>query len=251
VITAVDTNLLLDMNFDGARFVDSAELYDAIYHFKDYARECERLRKLIEHEVSGARTVLDVACGTGGHARFLKDHYEVDGVDLNEGYLRAARARNPAGTYTRADMTDFNVGRTYDAVICLFSAIGNVGTVQRLARAVACMARHVRSRGVLIVEPWFTPDKWNPGGVFIHAGEIGVEKVCRMSLSSREGNLSILQFHYLRGTPTAIEHYSERLELTLFTRDDMTRAFESAGMQVRYDPQGLMGRGLYIAKPRR
>jgi hypothetical protein len=135
-------------------------------------------------------------------------------------------------------MIDFNLGKTYDAVICLFSAIGNVGTVDRLERAVACMARHVRLGGVLIVEPWFTPDKWSPGGVFIYAGEIGVEKVCRMSLSGREGNLSILQFHYLRGTPTAIEHYSERLELALFTRENMTRAFEFAGMQVRYDPEG-------------
>ncbi|HEY2104505.1 MAG TPA: class I SAM-dependent methyltransferase, partial [Candidatus Binataceae bacterium] len=187
---------------------------------------------------------------TGGHARFLKNHYAVDGVDINDQYLQAARARNPAGTYTRADMTDFNLGQTYDAVICLFSAIGNVGTVERLQRAVACMARHVKSAGVLIVEPWFTPDKWNPGGVFINAGVIGADKVCRMSLSSRQGNLSILQFHYLRGTPTAIEHYSERLELALFTRDEMTQAFESAAMQVRYDPEGLMGRGLYIARPR-
>jgi SAM-dependent methyltransferase len=238
------------MDSDAVRFVESAELYDAIYSFKDYARECERLRNLIEGEVPGARTVLDVACGTGGHARFLKNHYAVDGVDINDQYLQAARARNPAGTYTRADMTDFNLGKTYDSVICLFSAIGNVGTLERLRRAVACMTLHVRSGGVLILEPWFTPDKWNPGGVYINAGVIGADKVCRMSLSSREGNLSILQFHYLRGTPTAIEHYRERLELALFTRDEMTHAFESAGMQVRYDPEGLMGRGLYIARLR-
>lgn len=238
------------MDGDGARFVESAELYDGIYHFKDYARECGRLRNLIDGDVSGAGTILDVACGTGGHARFLKNHYQVDGVDINDQYLQAARTKNPAGSYTRADMTNFNLGKTYDAVICLFSAIGNVGTIDRLERAVACMARHVRPGGVLIIEPWFTPDRWNPGGVFINAGEIGADKVCRMSLSGREGNLSILQFHYLRGTPTAIEHYSERLELALFTRDDMTRAFDLAGMQVRYDPEGLMGRGLYIGWPR-
>ena len=57
-------------------------------------------------------------------------------------------------------------------------------------------------------------------------------------------------FHYLRGTPDGIEHYSERMELALFTRDEMTRAFESAGMAVRYDPEGLMGRGLYLATHR-
>jgi hypothetical protein len=35
-------------------FIDSPELYDAIYHFKDYARECDRLRSLI-NEVVPAR----------------------------------------------------------------------------------------------------------------------------------------------------------------------------------------------------
>jgi SAM-dependent methyltransferase len=231
-------------------FVDSAELYDAIYHFKNYARECERLRGLIGEAVPAASTILDVACGTGEHAKFLKEHYAVDGVDINEDYLRAARLKNPAGNYTRADMTDFDLGRTYDVVMCLFSAIGRVTTFERLERAIACMARHVRPGGVLIVEPWFTPDQWNPGSLFVHVGEIGVAKVCRMSLSSRDGDVSILLYRYLRGTPEGIEHYTERLELGLFTRDEMTWAFESVQMAVRYDSEGLMGRGLYLAMQR-
>ena len=231
-------------------FVESAELYDAIYHFKNYARECERLRSLIGEALPAASTILDVACGTGEHAKFLKEHYAVDGVDINEDYLRAARLKNPAGNYTRADMTDFDLGRTYDVVTCLFSAIGRVTTFERLERAIACMARHVRPGGALIVEPWFTPDQWNPGSLFVHVGEIGAAKVCRMSLSGRDGDVSILLYHYLRGTPEGIEHYTERLELGLFTRDEMTWAFESVRTAVRYDSEGLIGRGLYLAMQR-
>ena len=158
-------------------FVESSELYDAIYHFKNYARECEILRAVIAVAAPGARTILDVACGTGQHDRFLKDHFTVDGIDLNESYLQAARAKNSAGRYTRADMTDFDLATTYDAVTCLFSAIGYVRTVDMMQRAVACMARHVKPSGVLIVEPWLTPQDWKPGSSFIHAGEIGADKV--------------------------------------------------------------------------
>jgi SAM-dependent methyltransferase len=231
-------------------FIESAELYDAIYSFKNYAREADRLRAMIKELVPGARTVLDVACGTGEHAKFLKQHYSVDGVDINEDYLRAARLKNPAGSYISADMIEFNLNRTYDVVTCLFSAIGIVGTFERLERAIVSMARHVRPGGALIVEPWFTPDRWRSGSVFVQAAEIAADKVCRMSLSGREGDISILLFHYLRGTANGIEHYSERIELGLFTRDEMTWAFESAGLEPRYESEGLMGRGLYIAKTR-
>jgi SAM-dependent methyltransferase len=231
-------------------FLESSELYDAIYHFKNYAHESEILRAVIAVAAPGARTVLDVACGTGEHDKFLKQHYAVDGIDLNENYLRAARVKNPAGRYTRADMTAFDLSAPYDAVTCLFSAIGYVRTVDRMNRAIACMARHVKPGGALIVEPWITPDAWKPGNTFLHAGEIGADKVCRMSVGSREGNLSITLMHYLRGTPNGIEHYSEQLDLGLFTRDEMTRAFESANMNVRYDTEGLMGRGMYIAHRR-
>src|ERR1700752_2391846 len=92
------------------RFVESAELYDAIYQFKNYKRECERLRALIDEAVPAGSTILDVACGTGEHARFLKAHFAVDGVDINENYLRAARLKNPTGDYTLADMTNFGLG---------------------------------------------------------------------------------------------------------------------------------------------
>jgi hypothetical protein len=112
------------------------------------------------------------------------------------------------------------------------------------------MARHVKPGGVLIVEPWLTPPDWKSGTGHLHAGEIDADKVCRMTVSSQEGNLSVMLMHYLRSTSGGIEHYSERLELGLFTRDEMTHAFELANMDVRYDDQGLMGRGLYIAKTR-
>jgi SAM-dependent methyltransferase len=240
----------MSAGFESRGFLDSAELYDAIYHFKNYARECELLRGLIDSAVPHARTLLDAACGTGAHSQFLKNHFAVDGIDLNEDYLRAARIKNPAGLYLHADMTGFHLARTYDVVTCLFSAIGYVATVARLNLAVAAMARHVRPGGVLIVEPWITPDKWTSGGQYVNTGQLPDGLVCRMSHSGQAGRLSVLQLHYLRGSVRGIEHFSERMELALFTREEMTRAFDDAAMQVNYDPEGLMGRGLYLAHHR-
>lgn len=227
-------------------FLQSAELYDAIYYFKNYQRESEYLNNLIGRIVPDARTLLDVACGTGEHAKFLKQYYSVDGVDLNENYLEAARRKNPCGIYRPADMTDFDIGCRYDVVTCLFSAIGYVGTVACAERAIECMARHVQPSGILIVEPWFTPDSWQSGTLTINTGETNDGIVCRMALSQREDLLAVISLHYLRGARQGVRYYSEQLELGLFTKEEMMRSFEQAGMHVTYEPAGLIGRGLYI-----
>ena len=106
-------------------FSESTDLYDRFYHEKDYRAEAAYVAAVVRGHVPSAESVLDVACGTGEHARCLSyDHgFRVDGVDLDPGFVALASRKNPAGTFARADMTDFDLGRTYDAVLCLFSSI--------------------------------------------------------------------------------------------------------------------------------
>lgn len=224
-------------------FSRSADLYDPLYAtFKDYAAEVERLRELI----GDRRTLLDVACGTGKHLELLREHYDVAGLDLDPALLTIARERVPGVELYEADMTDFELEGRYDVVTCLFSSIGYVGTVERLHDAVAAMARHLEPGGLLIVEPWLTPDRWRDGTVSMLTVDEPERKLVRMSRSRRRGGVSIVEFHYLVATAEAAEHFVERHELGLFTDDDYRAAFEAAGLRVEYDAEGLMGRGLYV-----
>ena len=102
----------------------TAEIYDAIYAFKDYAGEALKIRQLIAWERPGAKTILDVACGTGEHAKLLSADFEVDGIDLEPKFVEIARAKNPAGNFSIADMRAFDLKKRYDVVQCLFSSIG-------------------------------------------------------------------------------------------------------------------------------
>jgi SAM-dependent methyltransferase len=63
------------------------------------------------------------------------------------------------------DMLSFDVGKSFDAVTCLFSSIGYAGSVDGLNGAIDTMARHLKPGGVLVVEPWILPDKWQDGNV--------------------------------------------------------------------------------------
>ena len=104
-------------------FSESPELYDVIYSsFKDYASESQAVATLLTQVAPDARDILDVGCGTGEHARHLQctHEYRVDGLDIEPGFLQRARAKLPDSTFWQGDMSDFSLGRSYDAVLCLF-----------------------------------------------------------------------------------------------------------------------------------
>jgi hypothetical protein len=69
-----------------------------------------------------------------------------------------------------------------------------------------------------------------------------------MNISLSEGSLSYFDFHYLIGTPDGIEHLVERHEMGLFEREVMEMAYKQAGLQITFDEEGLLGRGLYIGR---
>ena len=133
-------------------FTQTARYYDKIYAFKDYRAEAEKVVEHIrEYGRSGGRRLLDVACGTGKHLEFLKEHFDVEGLDLDGGLLAVARERLPGVPLRQADMEDFTLGGRFDAITCLFSAIGYLKTLDRVARACQTMAQHLLPGGVLII----------------------------------------------------------------------------------------------------
>jgi hypothetical protein len=71
--------------------------------------------------------------------------------------------------------------------------------------------------------------------------------LARMNVPEREGDVSIVEFQYLVGTPDGIDRFSERHELGLFTVEQYLGAFRAAGLEADHDPEGPMGRGLYVA----
>ncbi len=226
----------------------SAEIYDAIYAWKDYAAESALARQFIErYALIPVRTLLDVACGTGKHLEHLKTHYAVEGLDLNEPMLAVARQRHPGVPFHQGDMHTFDLGRTFDAVTCLFSAIGSALTEQDLNQIAAALARHVAPGGVLLVEPWLHPDRYRPGSLHAHFVDEPELKVARMTHSQLEDGCSVMDFHYLVGTPQGIRHFVERLTAGLFTEAQYIGALQAAGLRVTYDSDGLRThRGLLI-----
>ncbi len=230
-------------------YAKTAHYYDRIYAFKDYAGEAEKLLAIVDRELeSDGRRLLDVACGTGLHLEWLKPHVDAEGLDLEPELLDIARVRNLGMTFHQGDMRTFALDARYDMITCLFSSIGYMTTIDDLHRAIARMTAHLERGGLLLIEPWFPPEAWHPNTVhalFIDDPEL---KIARVNTSFVDGRISIFDLHHLIGTSDGTEHVVEHHEMGLFTVDEMTDAFVAAGLDVRYDPDGLTGRGLYVAK---
>lgn len=228
-------------------FTESAEFYDILYSFVDYESAVRELRSRLDELVPHASSLLDVGCGTGRHLELLREGYEVEGLDVNPTLLELARGRCPGVTFHEADMAAFSLNRRFDVVTCLFSSIGYARTEERMRAAIACMRRHLEPGGVLLVEPWFTPESYWTGTITANHAEEGELKICWMYTSEREGDLSVLDIHYLIGRPDGVETRHERQELGLFTERQQLEALEAAGLEARYKAGGPFGRGLYVA----
>lgn len=228
-------------------FTRTQHVYDAIYSWKDYAKEAGGIRALIQRHCSKDKpAVLDVACGTGKHLEHLKASCRCWGLDIDPQLAEVARQRNPEIEITVDDMIRFDLDRTFDAVICLFSAIGYVGTVKNLESTADRIGAHLEQGGVCIFEPWLDPAEYTTG--MLHASVVDEPdlKVARMNVSGKRGNLSVIDFHYLIGQGTEISYCTEKHELALFTDSEYRGAFEKAGFHVAERTTEFSDRGHYV-----
>jgi SAM-dependent methyltransferase len=142
-------------------------------------------------------------------------------------------------------MDSFDLADRFDAVICLFSAIGYS---EDLEGAIATMGRHLAPHGVLIVEPWFTPEEWIAGHVHVLDHEADGRRVIRMTRSGLDGNIAVMDMHHLVSADSGVDYFVETHRMTLFTLDDYEAAFRHANLTFALDHPGPFGRGALIGQ---
>jgi len=228
-------------------FTETARYYDAVYHFLDYEESARRLREVVEPRTDGRR-LLDVACGTGKHLPLFRDAgYDVEGLDLDPAMLAVARERFD-GPLHEADMCDFDLGKTFDVVMNNFSSIGYALTRDRLFGALFCVARHLATGGVALIEPWLRKDTFVPGHVHMTTVDEPDLKLARVNRGDLDGDgNSVIDFHYVIGTPEDGAQFArERHVLALFGIEDFAAAAEAAGLSHEHFENEHFKRGLHV-----
>ncbi|TLY00173.1 MAG: class I SAM-dependent methyltransferase [Thaumarchaeota archaeon] len=217
-----------------ALYSELASYYDRIYWWKDYAQEVDFLLKVLHRYGVRGKRILEVACGTGNHTKLLAAAaYRVTGVDVSDDMLAIARRKvGGRATFVRGEMRNLGqvVEGTYDAAICLFSAISYNLSMSDLKRTLQGLFDHTREGGVTVFDTRFTKKGFMDG----HRGEDifddGEAMGARLSFSRRRGKIGEITFSYLiKDGPKVILLRDDVHRLGLFDLQDFRKAMREVG----------------------
>lgn len=229
-------------------FLKSYDFYDSIYsNLKDYKKESEKIKNYILNQVPNATNILDLGCGTGEHHKYLSKDFCIDGIEINENFIKIAKEKNRNCNYYLADMMNFHLDKKYDVILCLFATISYLKSVEQLQLTIKNISQHLSQNGISILEPWVVPELVKDGFPHMLSYDKKDLKICRMATCKTKGHFSKLDFHFLYGDCNGIKYINEEHELRYFNFEEILSSFKIFNMQMKYDPVGITGRGLYIS----
>lgn len=131
--------------------------YDAIALFYDsvVANPTEKalwLKRLIQDNHPAAKSVLELACGTGGVLEALAKDYNVVGLDNSAGMLEAARKKLPGVEFIQADMANFKIDQKFDVVLCIYDSINHLLHFSEWQSMFSRAAEHLKPGGLFIFD---------------------------------------------------------------------------------------------------
>jgi SAM-dependent methyltransferase len=140
-----------------------APYYDLFYRDKNYADEVDYVDALIKkYAVGKTATILDLGCGTGGHAVLLAQKgYHVTGVDRSDTMLATAEEKKSqmgvSVELQKGDICTVDLHKRFDVAIAMFAVMDYQTTNDALESALRNAAKHLNPGGLLIFDAWFGP----------------------------------------------------------------------------------------------
>ncbi len=124
--------------------------YDAA--MGDRTEMASYIRRLIRRHKPRARTLLELACGTGAILKILAKSYDVVGLDLSPSMLSIARKKLPQVKFFQRNMVSFDLGRKFDVIICVFDSINHVLEFADWQKIFRNAAQHLEEDGLFLFD---------------------------------------------------------------------------------------------------
>ena len=132
---------------------DHPELYELLYPEPDEATPKMCLRMFDRYLPEAPKSILDVGCGTGRDLDVLaRGGAECWGVDRQPGMIEYAKSRRPHLELRVGDMRTVRLDRTFDAILCMGSALMYALTNADVDNTLATFAAHAHPGTLLVLD---------------------------------------------------------------------------------------------------
>jgi len=99
------------------------------------------------------KTILETACGTWEVAReLISKNYKVTGLDISEKMLEKAEKNLSKNDLVLADMTNFDLDKTFDTVLCNYNSICHLLKWEQWQDFFEMSSKHLEKDGLLIFD---------------------------------------------------------------------------------------------------
>jgi SAM-dependent methyltransferase len=141
-------------------FKDYSNYYDLLYSDKNYKEEVEYIDQLIQENFPGAKTILNLGCGTGKHDILLsKKGYSITAIDFSDTMIDIAKEKSNIDgiQFHVGDVRNFESNKKFDVVISLFHVMSYQTKNSDLIQTFQTAKKHLKVGGVFIFDCWYGP----------------------------------------------------------------------------------------------
>lgn len=136
-----------------------ANYYDLLYADKDYEQEAAYVIRKLKQFGQNPSDLLELGCGSGNHAVHLTNAgLNVTGIERSASMVEKAKAKAIQHfEVLQADITDFGIGKKFDAVISLFHVVSYLTSNDDLSACFQKVNEHLNTDGIFLFDVWYTP----------------------------------------------------------------------------------------------
>jgi|HubBroStandDraft_1064217.scaffolds.fasta_scaffold07092_2 SAM-dependent methyltransferase len=147
---------------------DLASWWRMISPPEEYAMEAAYLAAMLRSATAAGQSgtaarmteVLDLGCGGGHVAAYLKDEFSLTLVDISDHMLAVSKQLNPACVHVQGDMRTVRLNRGFDAVL-VHDAIDYIIGSNELRQVIGTAAAHCRPGGIALFVPDYVEETFS------------------------------------------------------------------------------------------
>ncbi len=213
----------------------SMAAYDSYSKFYDATQGrgvADRYRELLAKYHPQAKSLLEVACGTGAVLQHLAPHFEAAvGLDISKSMPRIERDKLPDTQFFQEDMTGFRLDRTFDVAICPYDSINHLLRFSDWVKTFGVIKRHLSPQGLFVFDmnTEFGLERLIDQTPHVHEFEDGTFVVNVVNASRRISEWQLKVFEREQGACYRL--YSDSIEEISFT---VNRIRASLNREFRY-----------------